>query len=82
MSKEQPAGFDKWEDMENTVRIADRVHWVGMNDRVSPLFESIWPLPNGVSYNSYLILDRKAALLENSIWNVLGLSLRVESDTA
>lgn len=50
--------------MENTVRVVDQVYWVGMNDRESPLFESIWPLPNGVSYNSYLILDRKVALLD------------------
>ena len=50
--------------MENTVKIADQVYWVGMNDRESPLFESLWPLPNGVSYNSYLILDRKVALLD------------------
>lgn len=50
--------------MENTVKIADQVYWVGMNDRESPLFESLWPLPNGVSYNSYLILDREVALLD------------------
>ena len=50
--------------MESSVKAVDQVYWVGMNDRESPLFESIWPLPNGVSYNSYLILDRKIALLD------------------
>jgi len=50
--------------MESTVEIRENVYWVGMNDRESHLFEAIWPLPKGVSYNSYLILDRKIALLD------------------
>jgi len=50
--------------MESSIKIVDKIYWVGMNDRETPLFESIWPLPNGVSYNSYLILDRKIALLD------------------
>ncbi|MHC4166900.1 MAG: FprA family A-type flavoprotein [Planctomycetota bacterium] len=50
--------------MENSIKVVDQVYWVGMNDRESPLFESIWPLPNGASYNSYLILDKKIALLD------------------
>ncbi|UCF17568.1 MAG: flavodoxin domain-containing protein [Phycisphaerales bacterium] len=41
--------------MESAIKVVDQVYWVGMNDRESPLFESIWPLPNGVSYNSYLM---------------------------
>ncbi|MDE5968722.1 MAG: MBL fold metallo-hydrolase, partial [Muribaculaceae bacterium] len=35
--------------------IAPHIHYIGVNDRTTPLFESLWPLPNGVSYNSYLI---------------------------
>jgi len=50
--------------MKSCIKIVDKIYWVGMNDRETPLFESIWPLPNGVSYNSYLILDRKVALLD------------------
>ncbi|MHC4626619.1 MAG: FprA family A-type flavoprotein [Planctomycetota bacterium] len=50
--------------MESSIKLVDQIYWVGMNDRESPLFESIWPLPNGVSYNSYLILDQKIALLD------------------
>ncbi|MHC4301613.1 MAG: FprA family A-type flavoprotein [Planctomycetota bacterium] len=50
--------------MESSIKVVDQIYWVGMNDRESPLFESIWPLPNGVSYNSYLILDRKVALID------------------
>jgi flavorubredoxin len=51
-------------NMESSIKVVDQVYWVGMNDRESPLFESIWPLPNGVSYNSYLILDQRIALLD------------------
>ena len=34
--------------------IADEVYYVGVNDRQKVLFENMWPLPYGVSYNSYL----------------------------
>lgn len=40
------------------------VHYVGVNDRQKYLFENLWPLPYGVSYNSYLIVDEKIALVE------------------
>ena len=36
-------------------RISDRVHYIGVNDRTKHLFEALWPIPYGVSYNSYLI---------------------------
>ena len=49
---------------QSIVPISDSVYWVGVNDRRTDLFESIWPLPKGVSYNSYLIVDRKVALLD------------------
>ncbi len=44
--------------------IAPGVTWVGVNDRVSSLFEGLWPLPHGVSYNSYLVEDAKTALVD------------------
>ncbi|MFH0965668.1 MAG: FprA family A-type flavoprotein [Planctomycetota bacterium] len=47
-----------------TIPINDKVAWVGVNDRDTALFEKIWPLPRGVSYNSYLIRDRKTALID------------------
>lgn len=50
--------------MQSAVPINDDIFWVGVNDRRTDLFESIWPLPRGVSYNSYLIGDRKVALLD------------------
>ena len=45
-------------------RIGERIYWTSVNDRRKQLFENIWPLPNGVSYNSYLIRDEKCALMD------------------
>lgn len=50
--------------MQYSVKINDGLHWLGTNDRRKELFENMWPLPNGVSYNSYLIVDEKTALLD------------------
>ncbi|MEG2281765.1 MAG: FprA family A-type flavoprotein, partial [Rikenellaceae bacterium] len=50
--------------MNNTRKISDRISWIGVNDRTTELFESMWPLPNGVAYNCYLINDEKTALLD------------------
>jgi flavorubredoxin len=35
--------------------LSSDVNWVGVNDTETPFFESLWPIPEGVSYNSYLI---------------------------
>ncbi|PNR93382.1 FprA family A-type flavoprotein [Petrotoga sp. 9PWA.NaAc.5.4] len=50
--------------MNGTIKISDKVYYVGVNDRDTYLFESLWPLEKGVSYNSYLILDEKTALID------------------
>ncbi len=50
--------------MHNTVKITDKVYWIGTNDRRTHLFENMWPLPYGISYNSYLIVDDKIALVD------------------
>ena len=50
--------------MQNGIPIVKDVYWVGVNDRLTPLFEAIWPIPRGISYNSYLILDEKVALID------------------
>ncbi|HHV39902.1 MAG TPA: MBL fold metallo-hydrolase [Bacteroidales bacterium] len=44
--------------------ILDTVHFIGTNDRSKTLFENNWPLPSGISYNSYLITDKKTALVD------------------
>ncbi|MDE5666225.1 MAG: FprA family A-type flavoprotein [Duncaniella sp.] len=36
-------------------RISDHIHYIGVNDRTTSRFEAMWPLPYGVSYNSYLV---------------------------
>lgn len=50
--------------MHYTELVKGKVHWIGVNDRRKRLFENIWPLERGVSYNSYLILDEKTALID------------------
>ena len=44
--------------------IAEHIYYVGVNDRQKVLFENLWPLPYGVSYNSYLIVDEKTVLID------------------
>ncbi len=50
--------------MQDGILITKDVYWIGVNDRRTALFESIWPIPRGVSYNSYLIRDEKVALID------------------
>ena len=50
--------------MEQKTGIKGNVHYVGVNDRTKHLFEGMWPLPYGVSYNSYLIDDEMVALVD------------------
>ena len=50
--------------MLKAVSVAENIWWVGVNDRKTHLFENLWSLPYGVSYNSYLIDDEKVALID------------------
>ena len=50
------------------MELKGNVHYVGVNDRNKTLFENLWPLPYGVSYNSYLIADDDAVVLVDTIW--------------
>lgn len=45
-------------------RISEKVRYVGVNDHDKILFEGLWPLPFGVTYNSYLVVDEKIALID------------------
>ena len=45
-------------------KISDRIFYVGVNDDDKLLFEGLWPLPVGVSYNSYIVKDEKVALID------------------
>ncbi|MBO5812460.1 MAG: FprA family A-type flavoprotein, partial [Bacteroidaceae bacterium] len=49
--------------MTGNTKITESVHYVGVNDRNKHLVEGMWPLPYGVSYNSYLITDNKITLI-------------------
>ena len=46
------------------VKISERIYYVGVNDDDKVLFEGLWPLPVGVSYNSYIVEDEKIALID------------------
>lgn len=50
--------------MHCTREAAESIVWVGGSDRRLSLFENLFPVPNGVSYNSYVILDEKTALID------------------
>ncbi|MFO8052194.1 MAG: FprA family A-type flavoprotein [Thermoplasmatota archaeon] len=50
--------------MDKPIPINEDVYWVGINDRETHLFESLWPLPHGVSYNAYVIKDERIALID------------------
>lgn len=45
-------------------RLSERVYSVGVNDTEKELFEGLWPLPYGVSYNSYVVVDEKIAIMD------------------
>lgn len=50
--------------MHTVKEISEKLFYVGVNDRTKHLFENLWPLPQGVSYNSYLIEDEKVVLVD------------------
>ncbi len=53
-----------------TRKITDDIYWIGGNDRRLARFENIFPIPRGVSYNSYVILDEKTVLLDTVDYSV------------
>ena len=46
------------------MKISDSVVFIGVNDKTIDLFESQYKVPKGVSYNSYVILDEKVAVMD------------------
>ena len=50
--------------MYNYRKIQDDLYWVGGNDRRLAMFEGVYSVPDGVSYNSYLLLDEKTVLMD------------------
>lgn len=58
--------------MDRTVSVTPDVLWLGVNDHDTDLFEAIWPLPQGVCYNSYLVVDEKITLIDTVKGNYFG----------
>lgn len=50
--------------MQNVKKITSDIYWVGASDRRIELFENVYPVPDGVSYNSYVIIDEKTCLMD------------------
>jgi flavorubredoxin len=55
--------------MHCTRKVTDDLYWVGADDRRLTLFENIHPIPRGVSYNAYLLLDEKTVLFDATDWS-------------
>ena len=50
-------------------KVTEDLYWVGVNDKRTHLFENIHPIPEGVSYNSYLLMDEKTVLFDTVDWS-------------
>lgn len=53
-------------------KVTEDLYWVGSNDRRLAMFEGVYSVPNGVSYNSYLLMDEKTMLLDTVDKSVKG----------
>lgn len=56
--------------MHNVRKVTDDLYWIGGDDHRLHLFENIHPIPRGVSYNSYLLLDEKTVLFDTVDWAI------------
>ena len=56
--------------MHNVRKVTEDLYWVGGDDHRLHLFENIHPIPRGVSYNSYLLLDKKTVLFDTVDWSI------------
>ena len=52
--------------MQNSRKINNDLYYIGASDRRLSLFENVYPIPRGVSYNSYVMLDEKTTLLDTA----------------
>ena len=49
-----------------SIKISDSIKYIGCDDKTLDLFESQYPIPNGVSYNSYVIIDEQIAVMDTA----------------
>ena len=47
--------------------ITDKIRYIGVNDHKIDLFEGQYAVPNGMSYNSYAVIDEKIAILDSVV---------------
>ena len=50
--------------MYNIRRVTEDLYWIGSSDRRLALFENVYPIPQGVAYNSYVLTDKKTVLFD------------------
>ena len=65
-------GKKKFAGIGNTRMVAEDVAYLGVSDRRIQLFENVYPIPRGVAYNAYLLLDEKTALVDTVDRSVTG----------
>lgn len=53
-----------------TRKVTEDIVWVGCDDRRLAVFEGVYSVPSGISYNSYLLLDEKTVLMDTADWAV------------
>ena len=46
------------------MKLTENIYYVGVNDRNKERFECLWPLSNGISYNSFIVVGEKIALID------------------
>ena len=56
---------------DSEIKIKDDIYWIGGDDRTASIFEGSFPIPEGVSYNSYVIMDEKTCLLDTCDSSIL-----------
>ena len=56
--------FSRFSGVHNVRKITEDLIYLGVNDRRTELFENVYPIPRGVSYNSYLLLDEQTVLFD------------------
>ena len=72
---EEPARFEgkpKFAGIGSVRMVTDDIVYVGVSDRRIQLFENVYPIPRGVAYNSYVILDEKTVLVDTVDRSVTG----------
>ena len=65
-------GKPKFAGIGSVREVTDDIFYVGVSDRRIQLFENVYPIPRGVAYNSYVILDEKTALVDTVDRSVTG----------